>query len=406
MSTTRRSLRRALAAGAALLLLLAAGAVAAVQLGLRRALDVFVDETRALDTRGLARPVHRPAPRPGTFAELAGPALAAAAGPRAAAGTPGCFHPQGTVSAGCRAELAAWAAPVRALLEASRGSSARMPEGFGAWDDDTRADWGARLLLPRAGPVVALLVTEAVDAGDFAGALETCADLAALTRDLTTAAQDGAHWSDEAWDVAFGFCARAVDAAPAVSKRRLLQELSVVQTGFLSRADQFRAQYLPTLVAGYGPLFTDAQRARLPADARACAARSRSLGSLRDALEARLQAPFYARGLRAWLAAADAPPPSKAEALRRALRVSEPGWLLGATGVAVPSTVLLERLAAKPTLPERTVALLALVARLDLGEAPDAPEVLRLAQEGEARVATPRDAELARFAFRVEPDRP
>jgi hypothetical protein len=226
------------------LLLLAVGVVALGRLAWRTDTALLrqrlVRDIRALASAAYPRPVQAPPTLPGRFgARAAQPWTALAALEAISRDVEFCRAVRDGETAvdkapdSCLRELAMGEAALGALLSATHAEAAGPPLGLGPLDvpgpkDDARtfvtAGYAARM--------AALRLRVELGRGQTEAALLTCLDVLALARDTGLGtALEGRLAALTVAAVAFGPCAAALDAAPAVAKRQAALALARISEG-------------------------------------------------------------------------------------------------------------------------------------------------------------------------------
>lgn len=290
------------------------------------------------------RPPHVQPSEPGTFGERAAGAWDALAALEAAsADVEACRairdgeRPFEGLTASCRRELDAAAAPLAALLAATHAAEAGPPPGLGTLDPLTPAarprGWST---LPYGGKLGALRIRQLLSSGEVAGAARICADLQALARDASWGTGLAGRLPALAVEeVALRPCAAVLDLAPAGAKRALAEALARVEEGTpafpavlaeyaLGARTQAFAPYLgaPDALPGRA-----AEWARENAPARAADWRfTLALGDAWRRIDGRLAAAVEAAGL---------PMPTRADRLDL-LAAGERPWLNPRAAYALP----------------------------------------------------------------------
>lgn len=296
----------------------------------------LVRDIRALAEAPFPRPVQAPPVLPGRFGPRAAEAWLALAALEANArdvdfcpAMRGGETPVARAPESCLPELTSGAGALAALLLATHAEAAGPPAGLGALDVPTPKESPRTFVTAAyAARMAAFRLRADVARGEAEVALSTCADVLALARDTAWGtALAGRLAAVTVTDVVFAPCAAALDAAPAVAKRRAAASLALVEEGTPTLAETLsewstavRAQLFAPYLASALPTLPPAVRSWAQGalvSPRGELLDAVTLGSRWHALQARLDALVEAARL---------PPGPRASRLRALSASPEPAF--------------------------------------------------------------------------------
>ena len=268
---------------------LAVAAVFAALLGAVAWRNHTLGERLVEDVRRLSadwpRPVHRQPAGEGTFQSCLGPLLDAApdggllelprpdAGAELIAGVRDGSLPVEALGPERRAEVQRLLPWVDGVLACTRAPAHGDAPGLGLFADWEHPRQKAGVLLVSATQrVVLLALREELARGDHHGALDRCADLLALARDM---ARDrgliGSMMASSMAKQAGPGCAAAVERVDDGARRRFLAELAAVRVAWPTFTSTMEAERAEMQVMAFGRFLSVSQAARLTENAQGLA---------------------------------------------------------------------------------------------------------------------------------------